>query len=104
MMAWDLSAKIIVPSAPFGAKKCGHQALQEHKLNSQAHFKGKHNESQTPGEPLKQFHIKSTDIQISTMICQVPGEFSGAGKPEFHTPAQAPFLSAITGQRLAAEG
>lgn len=101
-----LSAKLIAHLHPWGAEKCGRQALREHKLNSQAHFKGRHIERQTPDEPLKQFHIKSTDVQISTMICQVPAEFTGAGIAEFHTPARAPapLLSAITGRRLAAEG
>lgn len=78
------------PSAPSGAERCGQQALWEHKLNSQAHFKGRHVERQTPDEPLKQFHVKSTDIQISTMICQVSAEFTGAGIVEFHTPAPSP--------------
>lgn len=87
------------PSAPLGAEKCGRQALREHKLNSQAHFKGRHVQRQTPDEPLKQFHIKSSDIQISTMICQVLAEFTGAGIAEFHTPARAPtpLLPAIIG-------
>lgn len=73
------------PSAPLRAEKCGRQALWEHKLNSQAHFKGRRVERQTPDEPLKLFHIKSTDIQISTMICQVSAEFTGAGIAEFYT-------------------
>lgn len=81
------------PSAPLVVEKCGRQALQEHKLNSQAHFKGRRIERQTPDEPLEQFHIKSTDIQISTMICQVPAEFTGAGIAEFHTPAWPPLPS-----------
>lgn len=57
---------------------------------NQAHFKGRQVERQIPDEPLKQFHVKSTDIQISTMICQVSAEFTGAGIAEFHTPALSP--------------
>lgn len=78
------------PSAPSRPEKCGRQALWEHKLNSQAHFEGRHVEGQTPDEPLKQFHIKSTDAQIFTMICQVSAEFTGAGIAEFHTTAPSP--------------
>ena len=75
---------------PWGAEKCGRHSLWEHKLNSQSHFKGRHIERQTPDEPLKQFHVKSTDIQISTMICQVSAVFTGAGIAEFHTPTPSP--------------
>lgn len=77
-------------------------------MNSQAHFKGRHVEGQIPDEPPKQFHVKSTDVQISTMICQASAEFTGAGIAEFHTPALSPRstppLPVITGRRLAAEG
>lgn len=78
------------PSAPLGAEKCGRQALWEHKLNSQSHFWRRHVERRIPDKPLKQFHVKSTDIQISTMICQVSAKFTGAGIAEFHTPTQSP--------------
>lgn len=77
-------------------------------MSSERRVKGWLVERRIPDEALKQFHVKSTDIQISTMICQVSGEITGAGIAEFHTPAPSPLLasllSAITGRRLAVGG
>lgn len=55
LMVEDLSAELIAHLHLLRAEKCGRQALWEHKLNSQAHFEGRHVERQTPDEPLNSF-------------------------------------------------